>query len=127
VATWKFSDGHTGQQPVRYIWYYDTLMGCYYGVTLCDSCAADIHHGERECRRDPKAPNLAWVFEPIGIGHGNVSDQNGMNEIMMFRYAWNPITRTREFTQDYRHTYHRDIKGGGPRITNNNTGEVVLP
>lgn len=126
VSSWAFRDGDTGQQAVRYIWHYSTLMGCYYGVTLCDMCAQDQHHGERECpRTDLTAPNLAWVFEPLSIGHGSQTDQQGMNQLMGYRYLRRDSGRT--FTQDYGYRYDRDIKGGGPRIINLNTGEQILP
>lgn len=49
----------------RYIWHYDTIMGYYFRA----------HDG------------LSWSFGCGSIGHGSVSDQNGMNRLMR-GYGW---------------------------------------
>lgn len=126
VSSWKFRDeGLTDFTVIRYIWHYGTLMGYYAGKPICLLCAMDQHHSQHECPRTDLSPgsNRVWRFHPLSLGHGGVSDQNGMNQLFGYRYLWWHESRT--FTTDYRHAYHRDVKGGGPRIINLDTMEQV--
>lgn len=65
-------------RPVRLVYHYGTRMGQFVGS-------------------HPTTP--IWEFQPISVGWGSVSDQNGMNKIL----------------RDFGFVYRRDYKGGGPR------------
>lgn len=108
VGKWSFTDelrpigGH-----VRSIYHYSTKMGEYVGF-------------ERGFDHDRGEVTLEWEFYPVSIGHGSVSDQGGMNQLMSVQYRHGIGV-----THDYGYHYLRDIAGGGPRILNKHTGEEV--
>jgi hypothetical protein len=111
VHNWSFrditcfhpADGHTHQH--REIWHHETYMGNY-------------------SRKMYKAGEPgAWVFTPISIGHGSVSDQNGMNQLMSVRGSWGKDGFV--LHRDYGYRYSRDQRGGGPRIEHVGSGEIV--
>lgn len=56
---------------VRRIYHYDTLMGSF--VRWHDECTWE------DGDDDMTGP---WHFVPVSVGHGSVSDQHGMNEIL---------------------------------------------
>lgn len=63
VGHWEFCDGYTAYgsdwTDHRSVYHYDTLMGEWYNT-----------NGE------------GWKFAPLSVGHGSVSDQQGMNKIL---------------------------------------------
>ena len=108
VGNWSFRDhympigGH-----VRDIYHYSTHMVEFVGF-------------ERYFDPDRGEMVMEWQATPVSIGHGSVSDQGGMNQLLSVNY-WN-----RSITYDYGYRYHRDQRGGGPRIMNIHTNEEVL-
>ena len=88
VGKWSYRDT-LGFSFLRVIFHYDTEMGYY-----------QSRDGE------------AWDFIPVSIGHGSVSDQGGMNQLMSVQYDW----QSKVVTNDYGYRYLRDNKGGGARI-----------
>jgi hypothetical protein len=63
---------------------------------------------------------MEWEATPVSIGHGSVSDQGGMNQLLSVNYVWNE-----GITYDYGYRFYRDQRGGGPRILNIHTNEEV--
>ena len=58
VGEWRFED-FSDLVDVRQVFHYDTLMGQF-----------------------EDSPEFGWTFEPISVGWGSASDQQGMNKIM---------------------------------------------
>lgn len=81
AGNWSSSDAIQGFHYQRTIWHYSTV------VLTFDPTEPQV--GE---------PRSLW----IGLGHGSVSDQQGINDLL--RAAGLPFT------------YRRDFRGGGPRI-----------
>ena len=83
VGNWSFSDGYDAfgndWTNIRSVYHYDTLMGEFYSTN-----------------------NEPWKFAPLSVGHGSVSDQQGMNRIL----------------KDTGWTYRRN--DGKPRYENSN-------
>jgi hypothetical protein len=73
---------------VRVVWHYSTLMVEF----------VDMGDG-------------SWWAGAVSVGHGSVSDQNGVNTLFQ------------SVGSDLR--YRRDAKGGGPRIVNGVYGNLV--
>lgn len=99
VSSWSFCDVlDSGCLRVRQVFHYSTLMLEYHDVD-------------------------GWQVSPVSVGHGSVSDQGGMNQLMGFKRFWKNGTWT--FTADYGDwVYRRDQRGGGARIEYN--GREVL-
>lgn len=77
-GSWRCANGYTESGArLRTIYHYGSLMGTLYEY------------------------DGAWHFSPFSVGHGSVSDQQGMNAIL--RAARSPFR------------YRRDAKGGGAR------------
>lgn len=110
VGKWSYTDS---LQPigghVRSIFHYSTHMIDFVGF-------------ERDFDRDRGEVELVWHAEPVSIGHGSVSDQGGLNQLMSRRFDWGH--RDKNLT-DYGYYYARDQRGGGPRIERTSDGEVV--
>ena len=121
VGKWSYVDyyqsigGHC-----RDIYHYDTLMLTFVGF-------------EREFDAERGEMTLEWQAFPVSIGHGSVSDQGGINQLLSFTTKWE---RARDFEgewqsagckvyESYGYYMLRDQCGGGPRIINQNTGEAV--
>lgn len=99
VGNWSFRDTYqTDYGCVREIFHYTTKMGEYNG----------------------DSDKMTWEFIPVSIGHGSVSDQGGMNQLMSITYVWNE-----GMMQDYGYRYYRDNKGGGSRIEDSHGNEVL--
>ena len=58
VGNWHYED-FSDLVDVRQVFHYSTLMGQF-----------------------EDSPEFGWTFEPISVGRGSVSDQNGMNAII---------------------------------------------
>lgn len=111
VGKWSFEDLY---QPigghVRRIYHYTTLMAEFVGF-------------EREFDAERGEMTLEWQFIPVSIGHGSVSDQGGMNQLMSVTSMWEPGGSV--LYQDYGYRYHRDQRGGGARIVDTYGTEVL--
>lgn len=71
VGAWSFSDGFTdGGFPVRYVWHYSTLM------LVFDSVYAVPTRG------------TGWDVNPMSLGGGSGSDQQGCNRIIGTTSPW---------------------------------------
>ena len=101
VSSWSFHDVlDAGGLRVRMVNHYSTRMLEYHGFD-----------------------DGTWNVVPVSVGHGSVSDQGGMNQLMGFKRTW--IGRGWTFTTDYGDwVYRRDERGGGARIEHN--GETVV-
>jgi hypothetical protein len=109
ASSWRMVDSYQSiGGHVREIFHYSTKMGEYVGF-------------ERGFDHDRGEVEMEWMFIPTSIGHGSVSDQGGMNQLMSIKYVWNE-----GMMQDYGYRYHRDQRGGGARIEYVATGEVVV-
>jgi len=85
---WTAKDSQLGGTKVRDIYHYTTRMGAF----------TDTENGD-------------WVFRPVSVGVGSVSDAQGMNKIVG-RYGW---------------SMRRDQKGGGPRWLYNGSEQPIAP
>lgn len=85
VGNWSIRDVRLDGLDERYVYHYETLMGGFTRVHGLDT----------------------WEFVPVSVGHGSVSDQNGVNRILRGT-GWN---------------YRRN--GGRPRYEY--MGTVVFP
>lgn len=108
VGKWSFEDHY---QPIgghiRTIRHYNTIMLQFVGY-------------ERGFDADRGETMLEWHAEPVSIGHGSVSDQGGMNQLMSITYLYGV-----GMMQDYGYRFYRDNKGGGPRIEDMHGTEVL--
>lgn len=68
-----------------------------------DGATIDIWHYGTRMLRAYGNPDHGWMIEDWDLGHGSVTDQQGMNRL--FRALGYTALR-----------YRRDAKGGGPRI-----------
>lgn len=106
VGKWSYEDkyvpigGH-----VRSIFHYSTHMLDFVGFVGEQRCI-DAERGEYE-------DVIYWHAEPVSIGHGSVSDQGGMNQLMSKQFDWGHRDKT---LIDYGYYYARDQRGGGARI-----------
>ena len=95
ASSWSFTDSYQSiGGHVRSIYHYQTLMGEYVGF-------------ERTFDHDRGESVLEWTFNPISVGWGSVSDQNGMNMLMSWKYHYG-VTY-----QDYGYYF---VRRGGARI-----------
>jgi hypothetical protein len=88
ASSWRGEDWHapaTGTL-IRYVFHYQTLMVRY----------ESADNGE------------TWTADDVSIGHGSVSDQNGVNQLTSVRYIWQGSHRG--LTHDYGWRYSR--RGG---------------
>lgn len=71
VGAWSFSDGFSDDGfPVRYVWHYHTKMLVFNSVY-----AVPNRYSE-------------WDVDPISLGWGSVSDQQGCNRIIGATSGW---------------------------------------
>lgn len=113
VGNWSFEDitcfvpARNRSIRFRHVFHYTTLMGYY-----SQEPKIEFDHV-----RDEKYyiwPD-EWEFTPVSIGHGGVSDQRGMNQLMSIASIWR-YCKGHEMYKTYGFRYHRDQRGGGPRI-----------
>jgi hypothetical protein len=98
VGKWSYADSYRQIAGyIRKVWHYDTLMAEFVG-TECFNDAFD-------------ATIVEWSVVPVSLGHGSVSDQGGMNQLMSVTYL-----HGHGVTKDYGFYYSRDAAGGGPRV-----------
>ena len=109
VGKWSFTD------------YYQSIGGHCRDIYHCDTLMLTFVGFERTFDHDRDEMTYEWHAEPVSIGHGSVSDQGGMNQLMGVQYYW----QRREMMQDYGYRYYRDNKGGGPRIEDMYGNEVL--
>jgi len=108
VGKWSYTDELVPiGAHVRKIHHYSTLMGEFTGF-------------EYEFDKQRGETTWVWSFTPLSIGHGSVSDQGGMNQLMSIKYIYGD-----GLTHDYGYRYYRDNKGGGSRIEDSHGNEVL--
>jgi hypothetical protein len=99
IGKWSYADSHQSiGGHIRKIWHYDTLMAEFVGF-------------EREFDKARGEMVMEWTITPKSLGHGSVSDQGGMNQLMSITYL-----HGHGITTDYGYYYSRDAAGGGARV-----------
>ena len=111
VGKWSFTDSYQSiGGHVREIFHYSTKMVEFVGF-------------ERTFNHDRNEMDLEWQVTFVGIGHGSVSDQGGINQLLSTTGIWR---NGHEMYQSYGYYMARDQRGGGPRIINTITNEVEV-
>ena len=96
---------------IRDIYHYSTHMIQFVGF-------------EREFDSVRGEMTLEWQGFPVSIGHGSVSDQGGINQLLSYTTIYVKGEGCKQF-DGYGYYMLRDKRGGGPRIMNTHTNEVV--
>ncbi len=101
---WHAHDYTELDNDYRDIYHYAVLMGRYGRIS-------------RDVNVDDQ-----WVFTPISIGIGSVSDQGGMNQLMSATCKWE--TGGTKMYKDYGYYYSR--ANDAPRIIKQYNNDVVV-
>jgi hypothetical protein len=111
VGNWSYRDSYQSiGGHVREIFHYTTPMVEFVGF-------------EREFDKTRGEVTLEWQVTFVGIGHGSVSDQGGINQLLGLTSIWR---NGHQRYESYGYRMQRDQRGGGPRIINTITNEVEV-
>ena len=111
IGKWSFPDSYQSiGGHVREIFHYTTKMVEFVGF-------------EREFDADRGEVTLEWQGYPVSIGHGSVSDQGGINQLLGLTSIWR---NGHQRYESYGYQMLRDQRGGGARIINTHTNEVEV-